>query len=135
MKIADPGQPINDSCAIRFSDAFIMADSAMQDSAADTWVNTENDTVWLVSPDGHPAYGVGARTTLFMDAGSGDFDGIYTITTEPNLAEVDFVAGDIVLAKNEDGNYVKIYVDSIDMQNSSITIRYAYQNITEFPYF
>jgi hypothetical protein len=132
---ADVGQPVNDSCAIRFSDAFIMADSAMADSAADTWVKTENDTAWLVSPDSHPTYNVGARNTLYTNTGPGDFDEISGVTTEPDLAEADFVAGDIVVAKTGDGNYVKIYVDSVDMQNNSVTLLYAYQNIAEFPYF
>lgn len=135
MNVADLGQPVNDSCALRFSDAYIMADSLMADSAADTWVNAENDTVWIVSPANHPTYGLGARNTLFTNMGPGDFDEISGVTTEPDLAEADFVADDIVVAKTEDGNYVKIYVDSIDIQNNSVTIVYAYQNITEFPYF
>jgi hypothetical protein len=135
MNMADLVQPVNDSCAIRFSDAFIMSDSTLVDSAADAWVNTENDTVWLMSPDDHPAYGDGARNTLFTNIGQGDFDEVYSVTTEPNLAEADFVVDDIVVAKTEDGNYVKIYIESIDMQNNSVTILYAYQNIADFPYF
>ncbi len=132
---ADVGQPVNDSCALRFYDAFIMVDSVIVDSSADAWVNTENDTAWLVSPDDHPAYGVGARNTLFTNMGPGEFDEVYTVTTEPNLAEADLAVDDIIIAKTEDGNYVKIYIEAIDMQNGLVTIRYAYQNITEFPYF
>jgi hypothetical protein len=135
MNIADIGQPVNDSCAIRVSDAVIMADSAIVDSAADAWINAENDTVWLVSPENHPAYGVGARNTLFTNMGPGQFDEINTVTTEPNIAEVYFDVDDIVVAKTEDGNYVKIYIEAIDMQNNSVTIRYGYQNIAAFPYF
>lgn len=135
MNVADLVQPVNDSCALRFYDAFIMVDSVIADSSADAWVNTENDTVWLVSPGDHPAYGVGSRNTLFTNMGPGEFDEVYTVTTEPNFAEADLAVDDIVIAKTEDGNYVKIYTETIDMQNGLVTIRYAYQNITEFPYF
>ncbi|KPL15296.1 hypothetical protein AMJ74_01760 [candidate division WOR_3 bacterium SM1_77] len=135
MNMADVGQLVNDSCAIRYYDAIIMADSAMQDSTADMWVRLANNTVYLVSPDMHPTYGAGARNTLFTNVGPGEFPAVSGVTTEPNLNETACGALDIVVARTEDGNYVKIYIESIDMQNNAVTILYAYQNIADFPYF
>jgi hypothetical protein len=135
MNMADIGQPVNDSCAIRYYDAMILADSTMQDSAADMWLRMANDTVYLVSPDMHPAYGAGARSTLFTNTGPGQFPALSGVTTEPDLDEVACSALDIVVAKTEDGNYVKIHIESIDMQNNAVTILYAYQNVAEFPFF
>lgn len=135
MNIADVGQPITDSCAIRFSDATIMADSAMPDSEADMWIRMANDTVWFVSPASHPTYGAGARNTFFVHIGPGDFDAIAHAAIEPDIHETGFEIGDIVIAKTEDENYVKIFVEAIDMQNGTVTMLYAYQNIMNFPYF
>ncbi len=135
MHVADLGLPVNDSCAIRFYDATIIADSTIQDSAADMYMQMENDTVYLVSPDGHPVYGSGARNTLFANAGSGEFDSLPEVTTEPDLSELRCEVLDIIFVRTEDGNYVKIYVESIDMQDSMVTIRYAYQNVAGFPFF
>ena len=125
-----------DSSAVRFSDGFVMPDSTMADSGADMWVAALNDTVQLWSPHQHPLYGLLAdRITHFTNTGTGEFDAISTVIDEP----VDFItscsAGDIVIAKSDDGNYVKLYIDTIDIQNSKIIILYAYQNIPEFPYF
>jgi hypothetical protein len=135
MKMADIGQPANDSCAVRYYDGMVMADSTMQDSAADMWIRISNDTVYVVSPDLHPVYGVGARTTLFTNLGPGEFSLISGVTTEPDLNEAMCSAQDIVVGRTEDGNYVKIYIESIELQNNAVTILYAYQNVTDFPYF
>ncbi len=125
-----------DSSAVRFSDGFVMPDSTMADSGADMWVAALTDTVQLWSPHWHPLYGLQAdRITHFTNSGTGEFDSISTVIDEP----VDFITpcmvGDIVIAKSDDGNYVKLYIDTIDIQNSTIIILYAYQNIPEFPYF
>lgn len=135
LRTADLGLPANDSCAIRFADALVMADSVMADSAADLWVRLANDTLYIVSPDGHPAYGAGARSTVFANLGTGDFATISTVTTEPDLSALACSALDILIARGADGNYVKISVESIDIQNSMVTLLFAYQNIPEFPYF
>ncbi|KPK63558.1 hypothetical protein AMJ83_06535 [candidate division WOR_3 bacterium SM23_42] len=135
MKLAVVGQNVNDSCALRLSDATITADSVMADSGADIWVRIAGNTVSVVSPHIHPLYGVDARMTRSYNMGTGDFDAFPEATTEPELFEVNFNAGDILFAKTEDGNYVKIYVESIDAQAGIVNILYAYQNIAEFPYF
>ncbi|MDH4211809.1 MAG: fibronectin type III domain-containing protein [candidate division WOR-3 bacterium] len=135
MKIAAESQPVNDSSAVRYSDGLVMADSSMIGSAADMWVKASGDTVWFVSPSGHPLYGSGARQTMLSNIGPGDFNAISGIASEPASEEIEVVAGEIVVAKNEDGNYVKLYIDTIDLQNDVIVILYAYQNIPEFPYF
>jgi len=135
MHLADLGLPVNDSCAIRFHDAIIMADSAIQDSAADMFIRMADDTVYLVSPHAHPAYGAGARNTLFAIVGPGEFDELSTITAEPDMNEVPCQALDLIVGRTEDDNYVKIYVESIDIQNGLVTILYAYQNVTGFPFF
>jgi hypothetical protein len=135
MRLAVPGQNVNDSCAIRLSDAMITTDSVMADSGTDIWVGAAGDTASVVSSHIHPLYGVGARMTRAYNRGPGDFDAFPEATTEPELFDVDCSTGDILFAKTEDGNYVKIYVESIDIQSGVINIRYAYQNIAEFPYF
>jgi len=135
MNIADTGQPVTDSCAIRFSDAMIMSDSTMPDSGADMWIRTENDTVWFVSPADHPAYGSGARNTLFANVGPADFDAVPRAPIEPDTYEVRLELGDIVVAKTQDNFYVKILIEAIDLQNSKVTMLYAYQNVVDFPYF
>jgi len=135
LRISPENQAVTDSCAIRFSDAMIMADSAMPDSGADMWVSTLNDTVLLRSPSSHLLYGSNARVTFFSNIGHGDFDTLSEVPVEPGAASVDFSTGDMVIAKTEDNNYVKIYIAAFDIQNDSVTIRYAFQNIMEFPYF
>ncbi|UCD04774.1 MAG: hypothetical protein JSV98_06530 [candidate division WOR-3 bacterium] len=135
LKLADESQPVNDSCAVRYSDGLIVVDSSMVDSIADMWVKVSGDTVRLVSPVSHPLYGSGARETMFVNVGPGDFSTISMVTTEPSSDQTDVAVGDIVIAKNEDGNYVKLYIDAVDIQNGAITILYAYQNISGFPYF
>jgi len=135
MNIADAGQPVTDSCAIRFSDAMIMPDSMMPDSGADMWIRTSNDTASFVSPAYHPVYGGGARNTVFANVGPGDFDAIPRSPVEPDTYEVDLEIGDIVIAKTEDNFYVKILIEAIDLQNRTVTMLYAYQNVVNFPYF
>jgi hypothetical protein len=135
LRLADLVLPANDSCALRFGDALIMADSMMPDSAADMWVRVANDTLYIASPDVHPTYGTGARSTLFTNSGPGDFPTTNAVTTEPDQNEVACGALDIVVARSEDGNYVKVHIESIDIQNSAVTLLFAYQNVAEFPYF
>jgi len=136
MHIAVYGQQDNDSSAVRFLDGFVMSDSVMADSGADMWVAVLNDTVHFVSPHQHPSYGLLAdRITLFTNNGPGEFDLISAVIDEPSDSITSCMVGDIVVAKSDDGNYVKLYVDTIDIQNGMISILYAYQNIPDFPYF
>jgi hypothetical protein len=135
VKVAVDTQTVNDSCAVRFADALIMADSTMPDSGADMWVGTVNDTVMLRSPNSHGLYGANARVTYFVNTGPGDFDSLFECPVEPDEYTMDFSVGDVGVAKTEDGNYVKIFIESIDPQDNSITVKYAYQNIVGFPYF
>jgi len=124
-----------DSCAIRYRDALIIADSLMADSAADMWIRASGDTVWLESPTNHPLYGSGVRQTMFSNIGPADFDTISGVTAEPDMEESEVAVGEMLIAKTEDGNYVKIYVEAIDTVNGTIALLYAYQNVVEFPYF
>ncbi len=135
MRLAAESQPVNDSSAIRYRDALVMTDSLMVDSVADMWVRLSGDTVWFISPDLHPVYGAGAIQTFFYNIGPGDFNSTSVVASEPTLEQSEVSVGDIVIARTEGGNYVKLYVDSIDLQNSAIAILYAYQNIPGFPYF
>ncbi|MEO0228133.1 MAG: fibronectin type III domain-containing protein [candidate division WOR-3 bacterium] len=126
-------------CAIRFSDATIMADSAMANGGADMWVDyfgtAPNDTVAFDSPDHHSQYGVNARNTDFVNIGQYELDEVYNVTTEPSQNYVGVAEGDLIIAKTQDGNYVKIHVDAIDKTNKTVTITYAYQDNPNFPYF
>ncbi len=127
---------VDDSCAVRFSDAIIMADSAMSNGGADMWAL--NDSVIAFSfnsPNTHSQYGTNTRTTYFANLGSYELDSIFEVTTEPSESSVGIREGDLVIAKTEDGNYVKIHVDAIDDTLFTVTILYAYQNIIDFPYF
>lgn len=135
MRLAAESQPVNDSSAIRYRDALVMTDSLMADSVADMWVRLSGDTVSFISPDLHPVYGAGAIQTFFYNIGPGDFNSTSVVASEPTLEQSEVSVGDIVIARTEGGNYVKLYVDSIDLQNSAIAILYAYQNIPGFPYF
>jgi len=127
---------VDDSCAVRFSDAIIMADSAMSNGGADMWVL--NDSVIAFSfnsPNTHSQYGTNTRTTYFANLESYELDSIFEVTTEPSESCVGIREGDLVSEKTEDGNYVKIHVDAIDDTLFTVTILYAYQNIIDFPYF
>lgn len=135
LRIAPENQAVTDSCALRFSDAMIMADAAMPDSGADMWVGVVNDTALFRSPSTHLLYGGNARVTLFANIGPGDFDTLSHVSIEPGASSVDFSTGYLVIAKTEDDNYVKIYIEAFNIQDDSVTIRYAFQNIAGFPYF
>ena len=135
MRMATESQPVNDSSAIRYGDGFVMVDSSMVDSTADMWVKSSGDTIWFVTPSNHPLYGSGGRETLFSNIGPGDFYTISEVVSEPTSDETEVLTGDIIIARNEDGNYVKLFVGSIDLQNDIIVILYAYQNVTGYPYF
>jgi hypothetical protein len=135
MRLAAESQPANDSSAIRYRDALIMPDSLMADSAADMWARVSGDTIWFVSPDLHPVYGSGALQTFFYNMGPDDFYSTSVVTSEPGLEETEITAGDIIVARSEGGNYVKLYIDTVDLQNHVVTVLYAYQNIPGFPYF
>lgn len=137
FEMIQPG--VDDSCAIRFSDAIIMADSAMTNDGADMWVeyrgSSPNDTVIFTSPDNHLEFGTDARHTGFVNLGQHIFEDISGVTTEPTENYVSILDGDLIIAKTADGNYIKIYVDEVDKSNNFVTIIYAYQNIIDFPYF
>lgn len=137
FEMIQPG--VDDSCAIKFSDATIMADSAMTSGGADMWVeyrgSSPNDTVIFTSPDNHSEFGTDARHTGFVNLGQHLFYDISGVITEPTENYVSIVDDDLIIAKTADGNYVKIYVDEVDKSNNFVTIIYAYQNIVDFPYF
>jgi len=130
---------VDNNCAIKFSDATIMADSAMANGGADMWVDywgtTPDDTVAFDSPDHHSQYGTNSRNTDFVNLGQYAFDDVSEVTTEPSQNYVSVAEGDLIIAKTQDGNYVKIHVDAIDKVNYTVTITYAYQDNANFPYF
>ena len=130
----------DDSCAIKFSDGTIMADSAMANGGADMWVDfwgtAPDDTTAFSSPDHHSTYGTNSRNTDFVNLGQYDFDDVSEVTSEPSANYVAVIEGDLVVAKTQDGNYVKIHVDALDdTLNYTVTITYAYQNIANYPHF
>ncbi len=130
-------EPTNhDSCAIRFFDATIMSDLVVSDSGADMYVYDPyyDHQRLLFSPDTHPQYGAGARHTNFANLGQQGFDDVSAVTTEPTNGYADVDEGDLVIARTEDDNYVKIRVDAIDttLIKQRVTITYAYQNIAGF---
>jgi len=130
-------EPTNyDSCAIKFSDATIMADSAMPNGGADMYAYDplyDHQTLFF-SPDTHPQYGTNSRHTNFVNLGQHEFDDISEVSTEPTGNYAEFDEGDLVIAKTEDGNYIKIHVGLIDTVNApyTVAITYAYQNIIGF---
>ncbi|MBA7512599.1 hypothetical protein ES705_04606 [subsurface metagenome] len=136
LKFATIQPGVDDSCAIRFFDATIMADSAMTSGGADMFV-----FLWGSSPDdsvsfNSPVHGGGDRNTGFDNLGPYGFDDIYRITPGPMIQDYVVIStGDLVIAKTQDYYYAKIHVDTIDTVNFAVTITYAYQNIIDFPYF
>jgi hypothetical protein len=131
---------VDDSCAIRFSDAMIMADSAMASGGADMWVDVfpivTEDTVAFDSPSYSTQWGTGARVSEFLNLGQHELDEITEVTTEPTITTyVPVDEGDVIIVKTADNHYVKIHVDEIDKTNNQVTITYAYQNIADYPYF
>lgn len=137
MELNTPG--VDDSCAIRFSDAFIMADSAMANGGADMWIDhwgtSPDDTTAFDSPDHHSQYGTNSRNTDFVNLGQYAFDEVFEAETEPTQNYVAVLEGDLVIAKTQDGNYVKIHVDVLDTLAHEVTITYGYQNIPDYPFF
>jgi hypothetical protein len=138
LKFDEYGPGVTDSCAIRFSDALVMSDSAMADSSADMWMHF-SDTLGMPdiselfdSPSNHPEFGAQARMTYFANLGQLGFDDITEITTEPNHETVIFSVGDLIIAKTQDSHYVKIHVDSF-VGGTDVAITYAYQDIADFP--
>lgn len=127
LEMNDPGT--DDSCAVRFHDALVMPDSVMADSNADMWV--DGILSRFSSPNNHPEFGAQARTTYFANLGQLGLDDVMEITTEPSEESVDFAIGDLIIAKTQDNNYVKIHVDSSD--GTYVTITYAYQDVADFP--
>lgn len=131
---------VDDSCAIRFSDATIMADSAMANQEADMWIHAWDsptyDTVAAASPSYNQEYGTGANVSMLLNLGQYDFDDIYEVTTEPSdTTSVVIEQGDLVILKTADEHYVKIHIDAIDRVALEVTITYAYQNIANYPHF
>ncbi len=124
-----------DSCALRYVDGSIMADSVMVDSTADMWVATAGDSAWFCAPDEHPLYGVGARATLFIYSGPAEFDSLSVVPAQPDTGLLVVAPGEMAIARTEDGNYVKLRVEALDTVSGTITVLYAYQNIAGFPYF
>ncbi len=133
-----PGVDID--CAIRLSDATLMADSAMVNGDADLWVDvwptSTKDTVAFDSPSHSSEWGSGARVTLLANYGQYELDEVYEVTTEPTIdTYVPVEEGDLVVVKTADNNYAKIHVDVVDKTNNEVTITYAYQNIANLPFF
>jgi len=132
-----PGVDLN--CAIRLSDATIMADSAMANGDADLFVDCfpiTKDTVAFDSPSHSTEWGSGARATKILNLGQYALDSIYEITTEPTdttYTPVD--VGDLLIVKTATNNFAKIHVDAIDKVNNQVTITYAYQDNPDFPFF
>ena len=127
-------------CAIRFSDATLMADSEMADSLADMWIDAWTsptyDTVAAASPSHNTEYGTGANISMLLNLGQYEFDEIFEVTTEPtNTTSVAIVEGDLVIIKTADEHYVKLHVDAVDKVALEVTITYAYQNIANYPHF
>jgi hypothetical protein len=131
---------VDDSCAIRFSDAMIMADSAMASDGADMWVDvfpiSTEDTVAFDSPSHSTQWGTGARVSKFLNLGQHELDDITEVTSEPTITTyVPINEGDLIIVKTADNHYVKVHVDAIDKIENQVTVTYAYQNIADFPYF
>ena len=138
LKFDEYGPGVTDSCAIRFSDALVMSNSAMADSSADMWMHL-SDTLGMPdisdlfdSPSNHPEFGAQARVTYFANLGQLGLDDITAITTEPGYETVIFGIGDLIIAKTQDSNYVKIHVDSF-VGGTDVAITYAYQDVPDFP--
>lgn len=129
----DMEQGTNPNCAIHFADGTIGLRTDLSTIWGDMWVDYASpDSVWFDSP----MHGnTNCRTTLLGNEGQKNFDDIWEITQDPTEESIGIIEGDLIVAKTEDGNYVKIYVETVDFTNYTVTIKYAYQNVVGFPGF
>jgi len=123
-------------CAIDFASGEIGTRGDLSTTWGDMWVDYDSqlDSVWFDSP----MHGnTNCRTTLLENKGQMEFDDLWEVTQDPTEESVGIDEGDLIVAKTEDGNYVKIYVEVLDKTGSPPTVKitYAYQNVTGFPGF
>jgi len=121
-------------CALHFATGKSGRRSDLSEEWGDLWVEYDSlkDSIWFDSPD----YGnQNCRKTFFENKGRMNFNDLTEITQDPNKIRVPIRDGDLVVAKTEDGNYVKIHVDEITWSDTTVRLTYAYQNIQNFPHF
>ncbi len=41
---------------------------------------------------------------------------------------------DLLLCKTEEGNYVKVLIQDVDLTNNTVSLKFAYQNLADYPY-
>jgi hypothetical protein len=128
-------------CAIHFATGELGKRTDISTTWGDMWVDhatfASGDSVWFQS-----AYQAdttaGYRDTRLENVGRYGFDDLWE-AIEPTLRTVAIVQGDLVFAKTVEGNYVKIHVDSIYLDQGNeqgwVKMTYAYQNVVDFPYF
>jgi len=102
------------------------------DAFADHYVKA--DSTQLVSADARPN---GRHTLIVLETGTydefWDASGVDFGTSDRAL----FSEGDLLVAKTQDGNYVKISIEAIDNTTTpwTVDLKFAYQNIPDFPRF
>ncbi len=122
-----------DSCAILFETGEILNEVNNEFPNADAFADKPDSvTAQLVTASARP----NGRSTLIvlLDStytwDSWDFSGVSFGTSDRG----DMVAGNLLLCKTTEGNYVKVYVDEVDVTLDFCRITYAYQNIPDYPY-
>ena len=121
-------------CALHFSTGRTGQRIDLSKEWGDLWLDYHQttDSVWFNSPD----YGnQNCRRTYFENKGQMELEDLSEITQEPNRKMVPIIKGDLVVAKTEDSNYVKIHVDEIDLTDWTVRTTYAYQNTPGVPHF
>ena len=135
----DPQYQNETEIALRFADAAKLDEVNGQiDSTADVFFDAYSDTMTqVVSPDHrtNPPQ-TNPKHTVMVNMGQMGFDDLHEAPSTIDHANVDFVQGDLVVLKTEEGNYVKMHIDEVlKAPDWTVTVTYAYQNIANYPHF
>jgi len=124
------------NCGLRFETAAVTNESLHVFPGADIFFARRSDTLKVCSASTRTAAGFTPRNTSMHNYEQIEFDSLYAANPNDNyLDQWQFVVGDLIVFETEEGNYVKLYVNDYDSVAATIDIRYAYQNILDYPKF
>ena len=125
--------------ALRFSDAAKLNEVNGQiDSTADIFFDAYFDTMTQVASPDHRTVPpqINPKHTVMINMGQMELDDLSEAPTTIDYANVDFVQGDLIVLKTEEGNYVKMHIDEVKKDPDwTVKVTYAYQNIVNYPHF
>ncbi len=124
------------NCGLRFETGAVTDESLHVFPSADIFFTRRSDTLMVNSASIRSASGFTPRTTTMHNYEQMELDSLYEADPNDNyLDHWQFVTGDLIVSKTEEGNYVKLYVCNYDSVAATVDINYAYQNISDYPKF